>query len=175
MAVGAISNYQGYQIETVENGHQRLVKVYNDTGAAVANGKIYHLAFAVDATDPANPIFRPYLLAPATQATESNLVVVVDNSYAGKASIANLEYGYACISGVVKAFCDGTSADIAVGDQLEVLNTGTAFIVAAAATAGKSGALVPESAAIALEAHTPNAEALKSVLLIGRQCQIKAT
>lgn len=174
-----IPSYQGgpnfANLETLVGGDgQKLIKVYNDTGGALTNGAIKTLAFEVDATDTSNPIIRGILKAPATQTTESNIICVVDNAILGLGTIASTDYGFVCVEGYTQALCDGTT-DIAVGDQLEVLNTGTAFTQGAAATSGDSGALVPEAAAIAMQAYTTAADAVKKVLLIGRPCQVKAS
>ena len=178
MAQGNVNNYQAApnssNVDVIENGFDKWVKVYNDTGADVSNGAIYELAYEVDATDTSNPIIRAILKAAATEAVSVVEIAVVDNSPLGKDSIVSTEYGYCKVRGYVLARCDG-STDIAVGDQLEILNAAASFIVAAAATAGDSGVLIDETAAIAMEAYTLTVAANKKVLLVGRPCVVKAS
>jgi len=170
MAQGPVAGYQGgalaANLELVDGpSGQKLVLFYNDTGSALTNGAIKMLSFEVDATDTAAPIIKPILKAPATK--DQQMICVVDNSLLALGTVANGAWGYACVGGYVKALCNGTT-DIVIGDQLEVLNAGTAFVVGASASAGDAGTIVPEAAAIALEAYTTAADALKMVSLIGK-------
>lgn len=178
MPAGNVNNYQGAanssNVDVIENGFDRWIKFYNDTGGALSNGAIKQIAYEVDATDTSNPIIRAILKAPATEAVSVVEIAVVDNSPLGEDTVASTDYGYAKVRGYVLALCDGTN-DIAVGDQLEILNAATAFIVGASASSGDSGVLVDECAAIAMEAYTLTVEATKKVLLVGRPCVVKSS
>jgi hypothetical protein len=176
--MGAIPNYQGgancANMEEVKGSDGQIyVKIYNDTGAALSNGAIYELSWEVDATDTSNPIIRTILKAPATEAVSVVQIAVVDNTPLGKTTIAAAEYGFVCIKGFTYALVDGTT-DVAAGDQLEVLNAGTAFIQAAAATAGDAGTIIDETCAIAMEAYTSATPANKMVFMLGKQTVVKA-
>lgn len=179
MSQGPIANYQGaangnpYEVVDGPEG-QKLIGIYNNTGGALANGLVKQVAFLVDATDTDNPIIKAVPVAVATEAVGVVRLCVIDNSLKGKSTIPDAEWGYAVIQGFCYASCDGTN-DIAVGDQLEVLNTATSFIVGAAASSGASGALVDECAAIAMEAYTDSSAANKKVYLVGWQCVVKGS
>jgi hypothetical protein len=153
--------------------------VYNNTGGALSNGAIKELSYLVDtgtvnaAASASAPMILIVPKAPATSAGEITVIGVIDNSVLNEDTIADGKIGYAKVSGVVQALVNGT-ADVAIGDQLEVLNGGSGFIVAASASSGASGLIVPECVAIALEAYTTGSDALKYVHLIGRKNIVKA-
>jgi hypothetical protein len=168
---------------------EEWIQIYNNSAGDLANGLVKRVSFLVDtgtvSTDAttALPLIVAVPLTVATETTESNIIGVIDNPVETVAGTPITQYdgikryslGWMKLKGVVSASCDGTSADIAIGDQLEVLTTTTTFIVSAAASSGASGALAPETAAIALEAYPTNSAANKWVHLIGRPCQVKAT
>lgn len=72
------------------------------------------------------------------------------------------------IGGKAKALVDGTSADVAAGDALEVINGGTAFIKAGSARDLATGA-------IAGAAQAANSAVLVDVELIPERHSIEAT
>ena len=159
---------------------EEWVQMYNHTASAIANGAILSLTFKVDYTVVAAPILYHIGLTPATNVTPSLFIGVVDNdpvlvSGAFYAGIPAYTSGWVKLKGTVQALVDDTSADVAPGDQLEVLTTGVSFIVAAAASSGVGVALVESAAAIALEAKTGNTSALKWVYLLGRRVAVQAT
>jgi len=171
MAFGNISGYQGgancSNLERVEGSDgQVYLKIYNNTGSALANGAIKTLAFLIDATDTANPIIKGVVVAPAT-ATNS-IVVVVDNGELGAASIVDKDYGFVCVQGYCQALCNGGTA-IAAGDQLKVANGGTAFIQS---VSGNGSAIAVATCAIAFEAYATGTDALKKVYLINKPSTI---
>lgn len=182
----SIANYQGATLASPEiyigATGEKWKLVYNNTGGALTNGAIKELSYLVDtgtvntAATTALPMIVAVPKAPASSEEDGEIteIGVVDNSVVNEATIANGAYGYVKVQGVVDALCDGTSADLAIGDQLEVLNAGTAFIVAGAASSGASGLILPECVAIALEAYATNSAALKKVHLLGRMVQVKA-
>lgn len=156
------------------------IEVYNAVGTDVKNGAIYALSFFVDATDTANPIVRGEIKAAVvTIATASTIICVVEDSQAltvaGDYGIPAASYGRVRIAGATYALVDGTPADVAVGDKLEVLNTATSFIQAASASSGASGAILGNCAAIALEARATNSAGLQKIYLLGKQVVIAAT
>lgn len=183
MAQKNISDYRSATLAPplaeVGSGDERWVLVYNNTGGALTNGDIKEVSFLVDtgtlnsAASTSAPMIVAVPKAPATSAGEITVIGVVDNSKLDLGTIADTAYGYVKVAGVIQALCNG-GTDIAIGDQLEVLNGGTAFTVGASASSGASGLIVPECAAIALEAYTTGSDALKYVYLLGRQCLVKA-
>lgn len=184
MALQNVSNYQratlAAPLAEVGSGDDTWVLVYNNTGSAISNGAIKEISFLVDTgtinteASTSAPMIVGVPKAPATSAGEITLIGVVDNFISSAGTIANASWGYVKTAGVVRALCNG-STDIAIGDQLEILNAGTAFTQASSATSGASGLIVPECVAIALEAYTASTDALKYVYLLGRQCLVKAT
>jgi len=136
MAVGQVSGYQGNaSIDFLENGFDQKIKVYNGTGAAVNNGKVYILSF--DAT------YGATISTPATSSVPQH-VVVIDNSELGQSSIAAGAYGYAVYRGYATVACANT---IAAGDFLGAANASTT-----AADAGTSR--TANSFGIALTAYS---------------------
>lgn len=183
--MGKIVDYQSATLASplaeVGTGDERWVIVYNNTGSAISNGAIKEISFLVDTgtLNSAASVTAPMIVAVpralATSAGECTMIGVADNSKIDQSTIPDSDYGYFKVAGVIQALVDDTSADVAIGDQLEILNTGTSFIVAAAASSGASGLIVPECAAIALVAKTGNTSALTYVYLLGRYAQVKAS
>jgi len=160
-----VSTSYGAAIEVQGAGTDVWLSVYNDAGAAVTNGDIKLLSFKVS-----SGVLQPVLIAPATNTTVGNQVVVVDNSIVGLGTIADATWGFVKVSGYVLADVDGT-ADLVAGDQLQVINAGVALIDQGSA----QGAVIDaDTCAIMLEAYTTNAVALKSVFLLGNQCAVAA-
>lgn len=164
-----IPNYQAAPY-TDPNRDEHIL-LYNNTGSAISNGAIYEIAFYVAANSDGDPVVYTVPVAPATEAVAVVEVVVVDDP---SGSIADSAWGLACKAGPVQALCNG-GTDIALGDQLEILNTGTAFTQGVSASAGASGAIQDECAAIALQAYTVSSDATKWVLMLGKQCVVKAS
>lgn len=158
--------YLGAAIEVKGAGMEGWVAIYNNTGAALSNGAIKVLSYIVTS----GALF-PVPVAPATETTESNLVIVIDGSPINESTLADAAWGFAKFLGVVNCSVDGDTVDVAEGDQLEILNTGTAFTSAGVA---EGAVLEAEACAIALEANA-GAAATKAVFLLGKQAQIKAT
>lgn len=167
MAHGNLSNYEGTSgVFELVDGDDSYVKVYNNTGGALSNGAIKVLSYIADADG--NIVAVP--VAPATEATEANLVIVVNNWLLGKSTIANSAYGFCQFKGNVTASVDGDTVDVAAGDQLEILNGGTAFTSAGIA---EGAVLENETVAIASAANT-GAAADQTVYLIGKRSSIEA-
>lgn len=185
-----LSNYEQAPLSPPASKGQPVeewIQVYNNSGSDIANGAIKLVAYLVDTgttfgnADTDNPVIVAYPLAPATNDTETNIVGVVDNQkqtisaseqYAG---IHNAKFGWLKTKGVIKALVDDTSADVTVGDQLEVINGGTSFIVNSAASSGASGLITANTSAIALVAKTGNTSALTYVYLPGIPCSVKGS
>ena len=97
-----VQNYQGGTNvlgEVIRVGSEEYIKVYNDTGAAIADGDIYWLSFLKDA-DSLSPSARPTLDA-VTSATAAygntpRLFCVVANGRfgSGAATIADQAWGF---------------------------------------------------------------------------------
>lgn len=155
----------GSAIEVKGAGMEGWISVYNNTGSALSNGAIKVLSFIVTS----GALF-PVPVVPATEVTDANLIIVIDNSPLNESTIANGEWGFAKFSGVVAASVDGDTIDVAEGTQLEVLNAGTAFTSAGIA---EGFVLEAETCAIALEANAA-AAASKYVFLLGKQSAIQA-
>lgn len=168
MSFGSVENYVGSgQIEVIRNGFDAHVKIFNDSGGALANGLIQLLVIVADADEG----LVAEAIDPVTSAVVANRVAVVDNTPLGKASIANQEYGFVKVSGLVSSLVDGT-ADVALGDYLEVLNAGTGFILDAA-TGGSVRGIT--SCAVAAEAVAADVDTIADVFLIGDLHSVSAT
>jgi hypothetical protein len=180
-------NYDGKGLTSpgkLEVGGDKWFRVYNNTGADIANGAIYEVGVLVeisasefaDATS-ANPVVAYVLYPPATSIATSDqdkTIVVVDNFTDADSELKDNKFGWAKYEGVCKALCLGDATAIVANEQLEVLNDGTAFIKSAAATSASQG-LVKETVAIAMETYTTASNALKYVHLLGRQVTVKAS
>jgi hypothetical protein len=170
-------NASGYENSPNSSNFEKIIgsdgqvylKVYNHTATAMPNGTPYAVAYKVDATtiDTNNPIIMPILLAPATQAGYNNLIGIVDNAPLEGTTIPAYSYGYVCIQGATTAYVNAVSS-IAVGDQLQVINAGTALIPqGSTATSGVGVMIATETCAIAMEAYVTATNALKKVFLTG--------
>ena len=173
----AQGNMVGYQVspnnanfEYVTDGANVWLKVYNNS-TALTDGRPYFVGTYVDATDTSNPIIYPVLGAPATNATETNIIGIVDNGVFGTSGIAASTWGYVCLKGYCSAYVDGTT-DVVIGDGLEILNAGVALTQKSSASSGVLTTVLPEVCAIALEAYTSATAALKKVVLLGKQVQV---
>jgi len=175
----SIVNYQSApnssNVEVIENGFDKWVKVYNNDGAAITNGAVRALTSRVDYTDTDNPIFT-YTLATAAQettdATETQQFGVVDNSPLGLGTIPSASYGFLKVRGAVDALVTGP---VVYGDQLEILTTATSMIAAATASSGASGQIENETIGITLETYATASAALTRVLMLGKQTAIMGT
>jgi hypothetical protein len=162
----------------LSNGAERWVLVY--CASALTNGAVYELSYLVDTgtinTDASAtaPMIVHAPVTPTTCATDTVIIGVVDNSPLNLGTIAAGTFGYFKVQGVVQALCEGTAA-IAIGDQLGILNNGTALKLRTAAVAGVTGLILPHTCAIAMEAYAVAADALKYVNLLGRQCLVDAS
>jgi hypothetical protein len=149
MAFGNVPNYPGTNTgnsRIVESDGSVFVKVYNDTGSALARGVVYALTYTV-----ASGIAYADVCAPVADSTRGAIIGVVDNSPLGKDTIADAAYGYLRISGYCPYVV--TSGVVAAGAQLEVLATAAAFIDQSTASAAVIGL---NSAAIAIANVTTN-------------------
>jgi hypothetical protein len=149
------------------------VRIYNNSGGDLTNGAVKLLSTMVDITDSDNPILRGIPIAPATNAAVKNQVIVIDDPSGG---IVDGEWGYATLRGMVQALCYGDT-DIVKGDQLEILNAGTAFTMltsatVTSATVGTNGIVTGNGCAIAMESYATATNALKWVYLLGLQTAI---
>jgi len=100
-------------------------------------------------------------VAPATLAVYQEIAVTP------KLAGAAAEFMWCQVRGICKALCDGTT-DIAKDDYLEVVTTETAFFI-------DSTARSVNSVAIACEAYTDTADALKTVHLLGDRVLVAAS
>lgn len=164
----SISGYQGQSgaIETKYGDGKGFVKVYNNTGGAITEGKVYALGITVVSSK-----ITPVPITPATETTTSNYIIVYNPALNGDVSLADATWGWFQFYGECEANVDGTG-DVAAGDQLEVITDGTAFISAGIA----SGAVFESNcAAIALDARTTNSVGLATVFLLGKPSAIAAS
>jgi hypothetical protein len=159
-------------VEIIEDGFDKWVKVYNNDGAAITNGAVRALTTMVDYTDTSNPIFK-YTLATAAQetseATESQQFGVVDNSPLGQGTIPAASYGFLKVRGAVNALVTGP---VVYGDQLEIITTATSLTVGDTASSGASTTMLPQSLAITMVSYSTAEAALKKVMLLGKQTLI---
>lgn len=121
MATGNVPNYQGAlgAADIIDSGFDRYIKVYNDTGAAITNGALYHLSYEKDA-DSLDPSARPTLTACATSSVYQH-IVVVNNLPLGLGTIADQAYGYVQVRGYCpKVNC--TTASQAIDRYLQGTN-----------------------------------------------------
>ncbi len=148
---------------------KRYVRVYNNSGSAISNGAIKNI---VEGWITGKGVVK-VPVAPATNATESNVIGIVDNNPTG--SIANGEYGNVLVEGQYGSLAEGygvaTSGTVTANDQLEVLNGGTAFIRSGSGNDALA-AILNETCAVSVENVTTNVWA---VHLIGRQHSIEAS
>lgn len=156
------------------NGEEEFIRFYNNTGGALTAGTIKLVSTMVDITDSSNPILSPILIAPATNAAQMNIVAVVSDT-----SVANGAWGNAKIRGFIQALCNG-GTDIVKGDQLEILNGGTAFTMSTSATVtsstvGTGTILDANCAAISAESYATGTDALKWVYLVGLPVVVAAS
>jgi hypothetical protein len=164
-------------VEIIEDGFDKWVKVYNNDGAAITNGAVRALTTLVDYTSVSTtyPIFK-YTLATAAQetseATESQQFGVVDNSPLGLGTIPAASYGFLKVRGAVDALVTGP---VVYGDQLEILTQATSMTVAATASSGASGKIENETIGITLKTYATASAALTRVLMLGKQTAIIAT
>jgi hypothetical protein len=155
-------------IPYLKGGDDEYIQFYNNT-TVMTNGDVKCISTMVDYTDADNPILRPILVAVTTKASPGVMIAVVDDP---SGTVAASTWGRAKIRGCVKANVDGGTTDIVVGDQLKVLNSGTAFTRSTAATVtssviGTGVILATTTSAVALEAYTSGTNALKWVCLLG--------
>jgi hypothetical protein len=164
--------YPNYQAapNSDPNGSVDII-FYNDTGGTLTNGIVKMLSFEVAANAAGDPVLYPIVKTAQTEAVAVVEIVVVNDP---NGSVADATWGLARKKGVVQANCDGT-ADIALGDQLEVITDGTAFIVGAQASSGDAGSIIDECAAIAMIVYTGATVATKTVCLLGKQVVVKGS
>ena len=170
-------NYQGApnsdNVEVLEVGWDIWWKIYNHTAAAFSNGAIKLIQTKVDYTDTSNPIVSLVGVAPAAAEFDGAWIGVVDNTPLGQSTIPAYGYGFVKIRGYCSALCNGATGIIA-GDQLLALAAATAFTVSTAPGTGYSTLIAKEACAIAMESYPTATDALKKVVLLGRQCHIAA-
>lgn len=126
-----ISNYlDSGAVEVLSAGWNEWVRVYNSTGAAIANGKVVRLE-VVPYTTPAPDCARVEISnAVLENSAAGEIIGVVDNGLDGASTIPDASYGWVCIAGQVEAYGGETIA--AAGKQLEVLAGADEFIYAGA-------------------------------------------
>jgi len=149
MAFGNVPNYPGTNTgnsRIVESDGSVFVKVYNDTGVALARGVVYSLTHTV-----ASSIAYADVCAPVASTTRSAVIGVVNNAPLGQDTIGIASYGYVQIAGYCPYVV--TSGTVAAGAQLEVLATAAAFIDQGTTSAAVIGL---NSAAIAIANVTTN-------------------
>ena len=99
MSTGSVEGYRGAlgAYPVIRNGFDKFILVYNDTGAAVTNGDLYHISYEKDA-DSLSPSARPTLTACATTSVYQH-IGVVNNSPLGASTIADQAWGYVQVRG----------------------------------------------------------------------------
>lgn len=148
---------------------KRYERVYNNSGSAISNGAIKMI---VEGWITGKGVVK-VPITPVTNATVSNVIGIVDNNPTG--SIANAEYGNVLVEGQYGSLADGygasTTGTVTANDQLEVLNTGTAFLRSGSGNDGLAK-ILDESCAIAVENVTADVWA---VHLFGRPHSVEAS
>jgi len=120
--------------------------------------------------------YRPYNVGNTADAATSPAAVapVANATYSGKICVPQGDttttagWYRAVIQGVCNAAVDGDSTDVGLGDFLEVIAAGTAFII------DHATAPTGSAAAIAREANT-GAAATKEIYLLGHQVVIASS
>lgn len=96
MSVASTNGYQATNaVGTVGYDDEQFIKVYNNTGAALAEGSVYKVSFAVDGTTG----FFPLPAAIATDSVGTTIVGVVTHDVSGSAGIAIATWGWLQIKG----------------------------------------------------------------------------
>lgn len=131
---------------------QKEKKVY------FASGFTQYRPYSVMQT--ADAATSPAALAPVTNATYAGEICVPQGTTTTTAG-----WYWAVVEGVCNAAVDGDTTDVGLGDFLEVINAGTAFII------DHATAPTGSAAAVAREANT-GAAATKEIYLLGRQVVI---
>ena len=137
----------------IASGQQRLVKLYNGTGGALALGTVCMVNWDGDEET------TPTAIALATATPPRDVVVAAE-------AIADVTYGWFVQEGWVEALVEGTT-DVAKDDFLKCTSgtSTTAFI--------KDGTTITAaSAAIAAEAQAANSAVLTKVFLMGGESTI---
>lgn len=156
-------------VEHLSGNGKTIVRFYNDTSGTLSRGAI----------KVASPKFIAAegvvvaVAAPATQATDSNIIGIVIGDLEGATTVADATYGLLQIEGpfgsLAEAFGVPTTGTVAANDGLQVLNAAAALID----SGGNGGAvLLPETVAIAIELVTTDVWA---VYLLGKPSSIEAT
>jgi hypothetical protein len=92
----AANNYQGgNSVGTVGYDSEHYIVIYNDTGSALAEGAVYVVTFANSGTAAKFPT----IATPATDATGSALIGVVNNQLNGLTTIPDSKWGFLQIKG----------------------------------------------------------------------------
>jgi hypothetical protein len=166
MSTGSVAGYQGKAIEVVGDGSEKFVKIKNVTSsAALTEGTVYQLTYVYSA---ANGLHAD-VVAVGTVATATAIICVVQNFFAGKSGIADDEWGWVQIAGVVE-YCK-TSGTVLANDLLEVdvnIST-TAFSASSSGSEVGGGALGVADAAVAISNVDTN---VWKVFLFGKQVAI---
>jgi hypothetical protein len=151
----SLSDYKGGvgAVPRVEIGEDVYILVYNDTGAAVNNGDVFFLGYAVDADSLSTSTFST-LDACATSAIYRQ-IAVVNNQMLGSATIADQAWGYVQIRGYCKkVFCANT---LAKGDYLQGAN-------ASAVAADDGTTITTDSFAVCTVAYSATTTACEAYL-----------
>jgi len=151
----------------VDAGGRAYVTVYNNTGSAISNGAIKILAEMW--ISGKGIVLVP--IAPATNATETNLIGVCENA---GGSIADATEGQFLVKGVYgsTAVASNTygavTGTVAANDVVEVINGGVSFI-----DSGSDGGAVqpPEGVGIVVEVITATSAV---IYLFGKRVQCKS-
>lgn len=127
----------------IQIGDKQYFSAYNETAGSSVVGRPVTRDYSND--------YGTEVIAPATTNFPVTTAVTLN-------AVAEHALTWWQKAGDAEAFVDGDSVDVAAGDFLEVLNTGTAFVKDGAARTTVSGA-------VAIDANTA-AAALKTVRLI---------
>jgi len=114
--MSAISSQNtGKNLETVILNGGTFFKIYNDTGAALANGDVMVVDYSIDL----DSVGAHYIVREPLTGAWPRYICVVNNSPKGLATIEDATWGFVQISG----FCPlvKTNGTVATEDTLEVL------------------------------------------------------
>lgn len=128
MPAGSVSNnYNGAlgSFAEIDDGFDRYLLVYKNTGSAVTNGDVYFFSFIRD-TDSLAVAARPTLEAVATSAV-TRQIAVVNNFPFGQSTIAAGAWGYVQLRGYCPD-CNTSGGSVAIERFLKGSNGATTAI-----------------------------------------------
>lgn len=161
MPYGSVSNYRGLVGDIIEQGYDVFYEIYNNTGAAIANGAVYKVVFAADGTTGNYPT----VAATATDSAGISLICVVNNGVlnnGGGTGIPTTSWGYVQTRGECPTV--NVSNATTIGHALDGSN--------AAQTCADSGAATIDAKAFAIARSSTTGAGSVSATLLGFRVQI---